>query len=441
MSKVKALLILLAAAGWLIPAAAWAGPYEVFGTGPRAIAMGGAYSALGEDLAGVYYNIASITQVKRLHVEFGYVNAEPEITLNGVSHDLDPNRGAHFGVIVSNILRGHRLSFGANVFIPDDHVMRFLVLPSDHPHFVMTANANHTVVAIVGVGFEVFPWMSIGFGSNVLGDNVGGVDFEINENDPSRGSLRSEIGSYFSPVAGLWFRPFNCWRIGASYREKVEMELDLPNTIKIPPITAFHDSGISIIRESNLVLLAYTWSHFSPRQFTLGNALQLHPRLLTSFDLVYMQWSEMKTDAPYSFVYLSGGLADIFPTENGSPPPGPNAHDTINPSVGGEFHAVDTDRFDMFARTGYGFRPTPIPEQTGFSNYLDTDTHIVGAGLGFTFSDISQVLPRPFSFDLYTQFQFLERRVMHKTDPNNKIGDLEIEGYWWNLGGNITLRF
>ena len=98
----------------LLPVAALAGPYEIFGTGPRAIAMGGAYAALGEDLAGVYYNVASLTQVERLHVEFGYVHAQPHLTINGDEHDIDPNRGTTFGVIVSSKILGRRISTGAN---------------------------------------------------------------------------------------------------------------------------------------------------------------------------------------------------------------------------------------------------------------------------------------------------------------------------------------
>jgi long-chain fatty acid transport protein len=425
----------------LAPAAAWAGPYEVFGTGPRAIAMGGAYAALGEDIAGVYYNVAALTQVERLEFELGYVYGEPHITINGARQNVDLNHGTNLGGVGSTVVLGHRMSIGANVFMPDDHMMRFLVLPINHAHFTLFANANHTIVSMVGGGFEIFPWMSVGVGTSILANNIGGVNFAINETKPSRGSLNSNIGNYFSPIAGLWFKPTDWWRIGVSYREKLEMRLVLPNTITIPPVTGFPNSGVPILRESYMTILAYTWSHFSPRQFEFGTAFKPIERLVLSADLTYMQWSQMRTDAPYSFVYLTGGLADAFPTKIGPLPEGPHARDTLNPAAGVEYRAVSGDWATLDVRAGYHYRATPIPAQTGQTNYLDSSAHIFSAGLGFAIFNVFEALPRPLSLDAYFQYQKLEDRTFHKKNPTDPIGDMEIGGYWWNVGGSLTMRF
>jgi len=425
----------------LLPRTAAAGPYEYFGTGPRAIALGGAYAALGRDAASVYYNPASLTQVQRLHFELGYVYAQPHFTINGDEHDVDFNRGTNIGAVISTVIKGHRISTGLNSFVPDDHVIRFLVLPTDHPHSPFTANANHTVVTVVAVGLEIFRWWSIGGGLSILGDNKGGVKFKINENEASSGSLSSAIGSSFSPTAGLWFRPLEWWQIGLSYREKVEMDLDLPNTIDIPPLQAFDNNNVAILRASRLILEAQSWSHFSPRQFQLGCAFTPLDRLLISTDLMFMEWSEMRSDAPASAVYLSGGLADIFPTQNGQPPPDPNFHDTWNPSLGLEVKTLTGYWLQMDLRGGYRYRPTPVPNQTGISNYLDSNTHVMAAGLGLTFRDPLELLPRPFSLDSYFQFHQHETRRTEKYDPSDQIGDYTFAGYWIHIGANLTLRF
>lgn len=425
---------------WL-PATAAAGPYEFFGVGPRAIAMGGAYAALGEDVAGIYYNMAAITQVERFQIELGYVYAKPNWSLNGKVHDMDANRGVAFGAIVSTVLVGHRLSIGVNSFIPDDHVLRFLVLPTDHPHSPFTANANHTAVSVFGGGLEIFSWWSVGAGANAQADNRGGIDVRINEDSPSYSALESKIGSCFSPVAGLWFRPLEWLRAGASYREKMEITLELPNTIDVPPLKVFDDNSLAILRESHLVLLANTWSHFSPRQFELGVAARPHERLLVSGDVTYMVWSEMPTDAPASSVYLSGGLNDIFPTVNGPPPPDPDFRNTLNPALGLEGRVLRGNHLDLDLRGGYRFRPTPVPDQTGFSNYLDSDTHLFSSGVGLTFGGLTELLPRPFSFDAFVQYQLMEKRRIRKIDPANETGDYTLEGNWLNVGANMTLRF
>ncbi len=425
----------------LLPTTAWAGPYEFFGTGPRAIAMGGAYAALGEDIAGLYYNIAAIKQVERLHLEAGYVYAAPHYTINGRKHDVDVNRGVTFGGIVSMRIAGHRLSTGLNSFIPDDHVMRFLVLPTDHPHSPLVANANHTLVTIIGGACEVFDWWSIGVGMNVLADNRGGVTLRINENRPSTGSLKSEIGTFFSPVAGMWFHPLPAWRIGLGYREKVEMRLDLPNKISIPPLSAFPANNLTLLRESQLDLYAYTWSHFSPRQFQLGMAVQPWGSLMAAIDVTHMAWSEMRTDAAASYVYLSGGLADVFPTQNGTPPPEPNFHDTWNPALGIEGAVWQGDLLRVNLRGGYRYRPTPVPDQSGVSNYLDSNTHIPSLGVGLTLTHLGELLPRPCSLDAFAQYHQHERRESHKDDPADRVGDLVFKGSWINVGANVTLRF
>ncbi len=419
----------------------WAGPYEIFGTGPRAIAMGGAYAALGEDLAGVYYNVAALTQVDRLHMELGYVYGVPNVTINGRRQDVDLNRGTNLGGIGSTVVLGHRISIGANIFMPDDHMMRFLVLPINHAHFTLFANANHTLVSMVGGSVAFFPWMSVGAGANILADNVGGVDFEINEKEPSQGRLSSEIGNFFAPIAGLWFKPTDWLRLGLSYRERVEMRLELPNHITIPAVAGFSGSTMPILRESYMTILAYTWSHFSPRQFELGTGFQPWQELVLSADLSFMQWSQMRTDAPYSYVYLTGGLADVFPTQIGPMPEEPHARDTWNPAFGAEYQAVETSWSDVKVRTGYRYRPSPLRSQTGQTNYLDADAHVFSGGVGFTVFGLGEILPRPLSVDTYFQYQWLQNRTFHKQDPTDLVGDIEVGGAWWNIGGNLTLRF
>jgi len=420
---------------------AWAGAFDVFGTGPRAIAMGGAYSAIGEDISGLYYNVGALTQVHRLHAEFGYSYGEPSLTINGVSQDLDQNKGVHYGAIFSTTMLDHRISGGANIFIPDDHVMRFLVLPNNQPHEPLTANANHSVVCLVGGAVEVFKWMSVGGGINILGGNKGGINVTIHENSPSVGGLASQINSLFAPIAGLWFKPTSWLRIGAGYREKLVMELDLPNTIRIPPLSGFEGGGVPILRESELTVLAYTWSHFSPRAFELGVAAEPTDRLLFSANLTYMQWSAMATDAPATYVYVTGGLADIFPTMIGPLPPAPDFHDTLTPSFGFEGRPILDDHWRLDLRAGYRYRPTPVPDETGYNNYLDSNTHIFSSGIGLTASQFSEIFPRPLSLDGFVQYQYGEPRTYHKSSPTNITGDIKIEQTWWYFGGNLTLRF
>jgi long-subunit fatty acid transport protein len=325
--------------------------------------------------------------------------------------------------------------------MPDAHMMQFAVLSTREPHSPFYSDADQTVVSVAGAGFEAFRWLSIGAGLNMLASNNGGVDFRINERDPSSGSLKSRISGVFSPVAGLWSRPLDWLRAGFAYREKLVCRLVLPAEIHVPPLKVLPGNNLAILRQSELLLLADAWSHFSPRQFELGLAFEPHERLLASADLTYMQWSEMKSDIPRSTVYLTGGLADVFPTTNGAGPPPPDFHDTFNPEVGFEGKPMVDPRATLALRLGYRYRPTPVPEQTGLTNFYDSDTHIFSGGFGVTIGSFWDVLPQPLSVDGYAQYQWMTPRDNHKADPNDYIGDYRFEGQWWNFGGSLTLRF
>ena len=424
-----------------LPAAAMAHPFDLFGTGPRAVAMGGAYGAIGNDIAGLYYNVACIANVERMQIEFGYLVGDPSLSINGRDLDVDNNQGTNFGGIVSQVIKNHRFSVGANIYIPDHHVLRFLVLPSRNPRYTMYTNRNHALIALVGGALEVFDWWNIGAGASFLGDNFGGVDFVISETSPSAGSLESEIGSLFSPIAGMWFQVTDWLNLGISYREKIQVYLDLPNTISIPEVYAFTDSGIPILSESFLYLLATSFSHFSPRQFQLGSAWNLHERILLGFDLTYYQWSEFDNPTPKTVIELSGGLGDLFPVGPSDPIPDPKFKDVIVPAIGLEGRAVDLDRFQLDLRAGYYYRRSPVPDQEGLTNFVDSNTHVVSTGLGLTGSDLTGIFPRPVSLDIYFQSHLLEPRNVEKAQPNEPSGDYRMSGFVLCGGANFVLRF
>lgn len=438
LKKAFAILVLLIAA---IPQMANAHPFDIFGTGPRAIAMGGAYAAIGDDIAGLYYNVACIANVERMQFEFGYLYGKPTLMIDGQDLDVDTNQGTNFGLIVSQTIYHHRFSVGANVYIPDQHVLRFQMLPSRNPRFTMYTNRNHALIALVGGAVEIFTWWNVGAGASFLGDNFGGVDFEIRETSPSKGSLESSIGSLFAPFAGMWFSPTEWLDLGISYREKIQVFLDLPNTVNVPNIYAFEGSGIPVLTESQLILLATSFSHFSPRQFQVGTAWRPHPGVLISLDATFYQWSEFRNPTPRSIILLTGGLGDLFPVGPSDPIPDPAFKDVLVPAVGTEVRTVDTEHFRLDLRGGYFYRRSPVPDQEGLANFVDSNTHVISAGLGLTGSNITGVFPRPVSLDMYFQSHLLEPRSVKKALPNDPTGDYEITGYVLMGGANFVFRF
>jgi len=424
----------------VIAGIALANPYDMFGNGARSNGMGWAYTAVAEDVSACYYNPAGLAQLQRLQIELGYVYAEAHMFINGHDVGVDKNKGTYIGFAGSTKVFDHRFSVGVDIFMPDQHVMRFLMLPSTKPQFVMYANNNHVVAAIVCGGLEVFKWLYVGGGASFMGDNYGGVDFKISEREPSIGSLESDIGSLFSPIFGVLAKPLGSVKVGFTYREKTEVDLNLPNIIKIPELMVFKNNSISIISPSQLTLLATSYSHFSPTQFDFGISWKPLASWLLSLDLNYALYSEFHNPTPYTYVELEGGLNELFPVNQMPYPPEPKFKDILITSVGTEVRPLSRKYLDIDIRAGYAYRPTPVTDYSTGLNFVDSDAHIISAGLGLTFKKFLKILERPLSLDFYYQHQILEDRKIERPVWDT-IGSFEISGYIPHVGAVLVTRF
>jgi long-chain fatty acid transport protein len=89
-------------------------------------------------------------------------------------------------------------------------------------------------------------------------------------------------------------------------------------------------------------------------------------------------------------------------------------HDIVVPRLGVEYHLLE--RFAV--RAGYVLRPTPVPDQSGKTNFLDSTAHLVSFGGGWAFDDPLK-MARRLSLDTAVQMTFLAPREVVKSGPNN----------------------
>jgi len=417
-----------------------ANPYDIFGNGGRANGMGWAYTAVADDVSACYYNPAGLAQIKRLQLEIGYVYAEPHMFIDGQDVGVDKNKGIYIGLGVSSKIMERRFTIGADLFVPDQHIMRFLMLPPTKPLFVQYTNRSHVLAAVVCGGLEIFKWLYLGGGASFMGDNYGGVNFTISERESTTGSLESDIGSVFEPIYGILIKPLPTLNVGFTYREKIEVDLELPNVIQIPEIMVFEENSISIISPSKLTLLATSYSHFSPTQYDFGISWRPFNFWLLSLDLNYALYSEFSNPSPYTYVELEGGLGELFPIEESPYPPDPKFEDILITSFGTEFRPLSRKYIDIDLRAGYTYRPTPVTDYSTTLNFVDSNEHIISTGLGLTFKNLLKILPRPLSLDLYYKHHILERRKI-KRPVWDAIGNFEISGFIPHAGAVLVTRF
>ena len=81
-------------------------------------------------------------------------------------------------------------------------------------------------------------------------------------------------------------------------------------------------------------------------------------------------------------------------------------------------------------RGGYGFFPTPIPEQNGLTSYADNDRHLFAMGIGTTLENLKPYLLNPVRLSFSLGWHQLVNRATVKSAP-------EFPGESFSSGGSI----
>ena len=114
-----------------------------------------------------------------------------------------------------------------------------------------------------------------------------------------------------------------------------------------------------------------------------------------SVDATYSVWSSFQTgfDQPVC-------VAGVAPPEQGCFTPGFN--DTMSVAGGVEWTSTPW----LTLRAGGGYEPTPIPPQTGNTNYLGADTTVVALGAGL---DLRKLVHAPMLIDFHVRGRIGDR--------------------------------
>jgi long-chain fatty acid transport protein len=166
-------------------------------------------------------------------------------------------------------------------------------------------------------------------------------------------------------------------------------------------------------------------------------------------DLTWVNWSAYVAPTAATNVTLS-----IPPPAGGWPPtitpptaPTPTVvvpihmRDTVVPHLGVEVRAFDVPKWQVLVRAGYEYDKTPIPPQTGETNYVDRDRHAFSFGLGVRARDLLAELPRDLRVDGHAQLSVLPTSTTTKADASDLVGEYTAGGTMWNVGGTLTMGF
>ena len=425
-----------------------ANPLETYGFGSRAISMGGAFSAVSDDFSAVYYNPAGLPQIEQVNMGVGMIffdarfNSIQNIVVGETSEgkpvigDIDTSgsdNGGFMGGVAVSITK--RLAVGVGMYLPSNsYIAKLQTQDQREPHFIWYDKRPKRFSLLVAAGFEVLKGLYIGAGADILFGPEGRVKVKVPVGGEGTVDLALMFRPRISPYGGILYKLRDNMSIGIVYKEKrnqgeVDINLDAEITVQevLVPIAGKMDSMI----------------FYSPRQATLGWAWKPGKRFHVSLDLTWLQWSKFQDATMKMLVRLVDSVDVPFQDRLD-----PGFHDTLLPRAGIEY-LVKTltglswaEAIELKLRGGYCFIESPVPEQKGVTNYLDSDTHVFSCGLGAALLEPFDI-KRTFNMNLFFQVHHLVHREHNKEvemmdlngDGNPETRVIGYPGYV--TGGNI----
>lgn len=297
------------------------------------------------------------------------------------------------------------LVLGGVAYLPAGHLLRIRASDRvDDPVAPLYGDRLDHVSATLGAAADLGRWGGLGIGVTISPDLVAPTTVRY---VPGRGEsvdenvvlhIDRELNMRASLVVGGRFTPAAGWAVGGAWRNPVTSRAFGKNDT---------EAGSLAVRDA-----IDFFEFFSPEEIAVGVVAPALGGSLSA-DAVLARWSEYRTihneapDTPFD--------------------------DVVQLRAGWEV-ALDS----LMLRAGYAFEPTPVPAQTGDTNFLDADRHVLAGGLG--------VQPLPgVRVDLHMRTHVLAEQQADKAPIDGPITNLghpgfTAQGAWWDAGLTVTLR-
>jgi len=419
--------------------AAHADVLYTYGYTPRGIGMGGAMTAVADDMGAAYYNPAGAAFQTKPLIGLGYLYTGSEMKGIGVrAPSLATTYGVLFGTILPIPFGGFltdRVAFGLASFFPNGLLLGIEVPYATSPQYVLLQNSGRSLSFIPTFSIKLLDILSIGGGVQTFDNTSGSWHARINQDGSIQATVTQEMIGSYAATAGLMFRPGAYWsevdglRFGFVFRDSFF------TSYKIPVATSV--GGVPLVVEFNATSL------YTPRQYVAGLSYATG-NWLFAVDGSYNEWSEFPHPSLDVSVHFKIPVLPIAFRD--SVAEAPHFHDTVTVKTGAEVTAWRGNDGVFMTRFGLGYDPSPVPPQRGNTNFLDTDRWIGGVSVGWRWLGVGTYkFSAPLVFDLGGQLQYLPARVTEKADtvdPTNpgypRVG---FQGWLYAVGGTLSIPF
>jgi hypothetical protein len=481
------------------------------GFSSRAISLGGACSSLAGDTSGSFCNPSLMsTQGDGMRVDAGFQYVKPVLNYSlrepvagdpAVDSILDefnlyrsrkfesastPQHHAGYTLGVAQVFRKNskhlkNVAAGLGLFVPSRGTL-LLKIPNESSPFFLDYDLDPNIIIVMpALSAKLTDSFHVGVGASVL---VREVPIDANLTSTPLGNVDSEatikVPFHAAPSAGLLYKPSEDFSVGLSYTSSFYMKLCITADVQVD-IARIIKQSVNIdlnsitqddpenrlmtllsalpdqIKEGVIANITTT-QQFTPARGVVGANYRFKENILVTTDLVWMKWSEYVP--PFNAVRITIKNSKlrklIEDTESlmgtrltSIEPQKIQFKDTINPMVGVEYRVVP----DIALRAGYAYKPTPVPDQTGISNILDSDKQTFSAGFGYDFGELSFMSPGRMGLDAHAAYTVIAGRSvdkdirlltgnsMEKTTDNPGYPGYSFSGTALNSGLSLNYSF
>jgi hypothetical protein len=400
----------------------------LLGETSRAAALGTAVTAQHADTSAIFYNPGALGDLTRARVSLHAHLGRSSLWYQRPGEDEVPverTLAGFTGAIAAPLfgpewLRAFRV--GLAFHVPAQHALR-LIAPSrpDEPSFPLYGDRAERTALTGALALRLFDRLGIGTGvtlspslqtPTVVRYDAARSD-DVDENVLVDLERELDIGA--SALFGVRAQVLDELALGVAYRQKITTRAFGPNDTV---------AGSLVVRDQ-----IDFYDFLAPDELALGVAVFPFEGASASVDVVRAQWSAYRT------------------IHNEAPRPG--FDDVFDVRAGVEW----APRPFVPLRLGYAFEPTPVPEQTGETNLIDADRHVLslGAGLSLDALDVA-----PLSFDAHFRTHLLATQESTKDvsslpddDPQTRGKQVSNFGYpaisgsgtVWQVGLSATYWF
>jgi long-chain fatty acid transport protein len=399
----------------LVASVASASPEDIFGYGPRSVAMAGTGTASSDDYEAAYTNPALISRLRARTLVIGYQEASFNLSASGTGLPgpvgYDPATGILIGVGLPIPFGGRlkdRVGVAIDFYTPTSLLVRGNIPYPETPQFVVLPDRTQSLTIRAGLGLDLGYGIRVGGGFGALAELDGSVVVATNSTGSVGSTVQDQLVAVYAPTVGATFDlPFGAghpFRLGVAYRGQLEARFSVDIDA-----TKLSSLNIPVLNISGI-------AQFDPEEVAFEAAYDTKA-FTVALGATYKKWSaypgplEATTTCPAA-----------MPMCGAVQPPTLAFHDTVVPRIGVERTLALPRRTKLHLRAGYAFEPTPSPSETSASQavdpkslmlvnvptrYFDASRSIIAFGSGIeippltidTYGQVHVLVPRTITLD------------------------------------------